>query len=192
MPGPDARRTRTQVITRLQRNGFNPAGVRRHRQEEIDVRCPSVSLDDRLLTGCPNGIADHSHAKQAEAAQRIVDTWNLGKAVREPAADPKQLPYGLRHVVADCCFTDDDVRTTLESLDQLRDLFRPIGQVTLHEDDGVSTWVPAIVQRCAKQRVDRLGVADMFRSAKDREGKGVSIGREDFSRGVTTPVIEHD
>jgi hypothetical protein len=192
MPGPDARRARTQVITRLQRNGFDPPGVRRHRQEEIDVRSPSVALDDWLLAGRAHGIADHSHANQAEAAERIVDPWNLGKATSEPAANPLQLPYRLRHVIADCCLTDDDVSPALESLDQLGDLFRPIGQVTLHEDDGISTWVSAVAQRRAKQRVDRPGVAHVFRSAEDRDGKGIGIRREDFSRGVGTPVIEHD
>lgn len=192
MPGPDARGARTKVITRLQRNGFNATRVRRHGQQQIDVRSPSIALDDRLLASCANGIAYYSYTKQAEAAERIVHAGNLGEATSEPAADPLQLPNGLGHILGDGRFTDNDVRTTFESLDQLGDLFRSVGQVTLQEDDRVSTWVSAAVHCRAEKRVDRLGVADVIRPAEDRDGKGIGIRRKDFRGGIGAAVVEDE
>ena len=121
-----------------------------HRQQQVDVRAPSVAFDNRFLGGGAHRIPNDRHPEQPEGAEGIVDAGYACKSARQPASNPLQLANRLRHVVVDGGLADDNVCAAFESLHEFRDLVRPVSQVALHQDDSITTRVPAALQCSAE------------------------------------------
>src|SRR6185503_15542249 len=57
VPRPDARRPWAEVVAWLERDGLDASRVWRHRQQQVDVRAPSVTFDERLFSRGAHGIS---------------------------------------------------------------------------------------------------------------------------------------
>lgn len=188
----DSRRPMAEVVPRLKRHRFDASRMRRHRQQQIDVRSPAIALDQRFVADGTHRVTNHGHPEQAEAAERVIHTGHLGETARQPLSNALKPTNGLRRAAIHGGFADNNVRSALEALHQVGDLFRLVGKVTLHQDYRVSPGVPATIQRSPQQLIDCAGIPDVLCAAQNGDGQGIRIRRQDLGRGIGTPVVVNE
>jgi hypothetical protein len=135
---------RAEIIAWLERDRLDASRKGSRAHEHIDVRCPYRTLDDRIVTRVTNQIAQHRYAVEAKSSKRIGNTWYRKERAKDPRSDTAHPPYGLGWAVAWRGlrpFGDDEIRASLEPLDQLGQMFRLVREVRLQDDHRVTARI---------------------------------------------------
>jgi len=62
-----------QIVSGLENDRLDASRERRSTQEQIDVGCPHCTLDDRVVTGVTNEVAQQRYAVETKRAEGIGD-----------------------------------------------------------------------------------------------------------------------
>lgn len=73
----DATLARAEIVTWLEIDCLDPASERRRAREQVGVRRPHCSLDDRFIIRVTNEIAQQRYAIEAKSAEGVRHTRHL-------------------------------------------------------------------------------------------------------------------
>src|SRR5688572_29422482 len=73
---PNPGRSRTEIVTWLERHDFDSSGESRRLCQELDVRGPPLCLEEPSLATLFKQIADHGDAHQPVRAEGIIHSRN--------------------------------------------------------------------------------------------------------------------
>ena len=167
------------------------------RAQELDVRRPHRRIGERLVALLLQQVADDADPQQPESAERILharhgDERTNGPQPREPPRQPRELSHGFRRGFAHHALDRDDVRAALEALHQLGQVLGLVGEVGLHQHDGVAPRILRPIAGGPQQRLDGARVADVGARSDHGERHHLPVRLERLAGAVGAGVVVDD
>lgn len=190
---PNPGRSRTEVVTWLERDDLDSSSESRRLCQELDVRRPPVCLEEAAVAGLLEQITDHRDAHQSVRAERIVHPRNTNEGAKQPSSEATEPPDRDRsNGWCTSLLGHNDVRTAFMPPDEFRKVLGLVREISLHENGCVAPRIARTLRDRAQQRFDRCRITTALTVSKHGEREHLTIRRKRRGRVVSAPVIEDE
>ena len=179
------------VVARCKCHALDSTGKRSGIHEKLDVGRPSLARDEGLIAKRLDEVAKQRNAVQTESVEGISHALNVDKEFQRPRSEREQSS-NARRSFAHLALGHHDVRTSLESLDELGQVLGLVGEIALHQDHRIASRIPCSPGYLATQAVEGVGVALPLLAMQNRQWGNFCVRQQPVAGLVGASIVVND
>lgn len=161
---------RANPIRWRDRYGLDPASERRGLKQKIGIRRPRIAGRNRCIAGCLEHVTQQSDACETISRRQVTHIGNANERPQNPSGCAPEPTHRCGRVPGRHALTKHEVSAAFEATKELGHEYRRIGEITLKQQQRVSTRVARGARDISHECIHCARVAEPLCASKYREG----------------------